>query len=1022
MSTIFDIRNLVSKVPRRVIFIGALVMALGIVGVFAGRELYRKLTTNSVVAYFSEAIALYPGDKVEIMGVRVGSIDKIEPTGDKMRVTFHYSNKYQVPANATASILNPSLVASRTIQLSPAYTSGPVLKDGAVIPIERTQVPVEWDHLRDSINGILRQLGPTPEHPKGPFGEVVESAADNLAGKGKQINEALNSLSDGLSALNEGRGDFVVITHSLAQFISALYKNTTGGYNTADGNSALSYNTTGSYNTALGYNAGPDSASTSLTNATAIGANAVVSQSNALVLGNGVNVGIGTAKPAYSLDVNGTGNFTGLVKFASSQTFPNTISGITTASGSGLTGGGTSGTLNLSLVTSCATGQVLAWNGSAWACTNLSGGGTVTSVALTAPSTDFIVTGSPVKTSGTLGLGWLVAPDPKNTANSIVKRDSSGNFSAGNINAATGFSLGGNLFAFGGTESNAFLGFAGNTATLGFSTGNTGTGFHALFNNSSGSENTATGDQALKNNTQGSNNTATGSAALSSNSSGSYNTATGSGALFANTASGNTATGFNALTMNGSGGYNTATGMYALGANTSGSSNTATGNNALSSNSAGQYNTATGSGALLNNLGDANNNGWYNTASGAQALYSNTLSSYNVADGYQALYSNAGDTTYDGWANVAVGAQALYSNTLGSYNTAVGGGALYYNTGDSKGNGSYNTGIGSGALYYNTLGYNNTAVGQNALVSNTLGYRSTAVGQNALVSNTLGYNNTAVGQNALSSNTGDSSGGGSHNTALGTGALQSNTTASGNTAVGEGALGSNITGYLLTCIGASCGVTADGLTNATAIGANAAVGESNALVLGSVNGVNNASSNVKVGIGTTTPPYVFTIGQNAGKAVADGWNTWSSRRWKTNIQTLHGALGKVEQLRGVSYDLKANGQHEVGVIAEEVGAVVPEVVTWEKNGKDAAGVDYGRLTALLIEATKEQQALIQKQQEQIKIQQMQIQAERERGYLQQARIARLTRQVKTIQATLKANGQTGSAVRTVKAEGTTVRQ
>ncbi len=69
--------------------------------------------------------------------------------------------------------------------------------------------------------------------------------------------------------------------------------------------------------------------------------------------------------------------------------------------------------------------------------------------------------------------------------------------------------------------------------------------------------------------------------------------------------------------------------------------------------------------------------------------------------------------------------------------------------------------------------------------------------------------------------------------------------------------------------------------------------------------------------------------------------------------------------------------------------------------QDAQSVDYGRLTALLIEATKEQQTLIHKQ---------------------QAQIARLTRQVKTIQATLKANGRTGSAVRTVKAEGTTVRQ
>ena len=45
-----------------------------------------------------------------------------------MKVTFHYENKYKVPANATASILNPSLVASRTIQLSPPYTGGPEMQ------------------------------------------------------------------------------------------------------------------------------------------------------------------------------------------------------------------------------------------------------------------------------------------------------------------------------------------------------------------------------------------------------------------------------------------------------------------------------------------------------------------------------------------------------------------------------------------------------------------------------------------------------------------------------------------------------------------------------------------------------------------------------------------------------------------------------------------------------------------------------------------------------------------------------
>ena len=69
---------------------------------------------------------------------------------------------------------------------------------------------------------------------------------------------------------------------------------------------------------------------------------------------------------------------------------------------------------------------------------------------------------------------------------------------------------------------------------------------------------------------------------------------------------------------------------------------------------------------------------------------------------------------------------------------------------------------------------------------------------------------------------------------------------------------------------------------------------------------------------------------------------------------------KVQSLQGVSYDLKSNGQHQIGLIAEDVGEVIPEVVSYEKNGVDAQGVDYGRLTALLVEATKEQQVEIER--------------------------------------------------------------
>ncbi|WP_326548816.1 virulence factor Mce family protein [Mycolicibacterium sp. ND9-15] len=225
MSTIFNVRNLkLPAVSRATVIIGALIVVLALVAAFVGYNLYKRLTTNTVVAYFSDTLALYPGDKVQIMGVRVGAIDKIEPAGDKMKVTLHYENKFKVPANATASILNPSLVASRTIQLSPPYTGGPVMEDGAVIPLDRTQVPVEYDELRDSINRILTDLGPTPDQPKGPFGDIIESAADGFAGKGKQLNATLNNLSEALFALNEGRDDFFSVVKSLALFVNALHQ------------------------------------------------------------------------------------------------------------------------------------------------------------------------------------------------------------------------------------------------------------------------------------------------------------------------------------------------------------------------------------------------------------------------------------------------------------------------------------------------------------------------------------------------------------------------------------------------------------------------------------------------------------------------------------------------------------------------------------------------------------------------------------------------------------------------------
>ena len=73
----------------------------------------------------------------------------------------------------------------------------------------------------------------------------------------------------------------------------------------------------------------------------------------------------------------------------------------------------------------------------------------------------------------------------------------------------------------------------------------------------------------------------------------------------------------------------------------------------------------------------------------------------------------------------------------------------------------------------------------------------------------------------------------------------------------------------------------------------------------------------------------------------------------------------VQQLEGVSYNRRDNGQHEIGVVAEDVDQIVPDVVSHDPESHEAQGVDYSRLTALLIEAIKSQQAEIQKLKTQI---------------------------------------------------------
>jgi len=209
--------------PRRVKIGVAVALVLILVGgIGAAVRAASGAGRTTVVGYFENSNGTYNGDKVVILGVPVGKIEKIEPQPDRVKITFSYDDKYKVPANAKAVILSPSLVTSRTIQLTPAYTGGPVLKNNAVIPRERTAVPVEWDDLREQLQKLTTTLQPTQPGGVSTLGSFVNTAADNLRGQGPSIRDTVIKLSEAIDALGDHSDDLFGTFKNLGILVSAL--------------------------------------------------------------------------------------------------------------------------------------------------------------------------------------------------------------------------------------------------------------------------------------------------------------------------------------------------------------------------------------------------------------------------------------------------------------------------------------------------------------------------------------------------------------------------------------------------------------------------------------------------------------------------------------------------------------------------------------------------------------------------------------------------------------------------------
>ncbi len=197
-----------------------LVVTLVLASVWLTTSRYAR--QHTFVAYFANTNGLYTGDEVRILGVAVGTVESIEPQPQNARVTFSVDPEYPVPADVRAAILSPSLVSARAIQLVPAYSGGPRLAPGQVIPRERTAVPVEWDDFRAQLAKLTDSLQPNAPGEPSALGAFIDTAADNLRGQGDTAHDTVVKLSQASSALGDHATDIFSTVRNLQLLVSAL--------------------------------------------------------------------------------------------------------------------------------------------------------------------------------------------------------------------------------------------------------------------------------------------------------------------------------------------------------------------------------------------------------------------------------------------------------------------------------------------------------------------------------------------------------------------------------------------------------------------------------------------------------------------------------------------------------------------------------------------------------------------------------------------------------------------------------
>jgi phospholipid/cholesterol/gamma-HCH transport system substrate-binding protein len=210
--------NLLTKILVPVVVLVLAITAL--VTFVLGGEHQKTLTAD-----FPRAVSLYEGSDVRVLGVPIGKVDSVTPSGTQVVVTMHYDADVRIPADAKAVIVSPSIVGDRFVQLTPAYSGGQVLTDGATLGRDHTAVPLELDQIYSSLDDLTVALGPTGANQKGALTDLLETTARNFGGQGEKFHRTIKSFGKLSGTLADNKDQLFGSVRQLEGFIRTLARN-----------------------------------------------------------------------------------------------------------------------------------------------------------------------------------------------------------------------------------------------------------------------------------------------------------------------------------------------------------------------------------------------------------------------------------------------------------------------------------------------------------------------------------------------------------------------------------------------------------------------------------------------------------------------------------------------------------------------------------------------------------------------------------------------------------------------------